>query len=252
MSVYSVNAKEPIHAWVPSHDTVGRDTVNLSDLVGSNAGLLQNMDPATDWVVDTDAGGSYALDCDGVNDYVTFSAIASPLPFSVSMWCKCRVSTGIHQVFGIGKTTDNSPLYVIQLRGDLAGDPVQCQMRGNNAGINTPASINGYAANTWHHIVAVFSGVSYRQIYLDSVAGTADTNTFATYTMNTMTLGQLLRVTSGYYSNCLFDDIRFFDQSLTASDVTKLYASGVGRGVNADAGGSTRQRQQQAIIQGVF
>ena len=48
MSLYAVNGKEPVAAWIPSLDTAGNGTTTLTDLVGSNNGTLTNMDAATD------------------------------------------------------------------------------------------------------------------------------------------------------------------------------------------------------------
>ena len=47
MTIYAVNGKEPVAAWIPSLDTAGNGTTTLTDLVGSNNGTLTNMDAAT-------------------------------------------------------------------------------------------------------------------------------------------------------------------------------------------------------------
>ena len=90
MSLYAVNGKEQIAAWIPSLDTAGNGTTTLTDLVGSNDGTLTNMD-AADWVADTDAGGVRALDFDGTNDRVIGALGAHQTAlnsnvFSVSIW----------------------------------------------------------------------------------------------------------------------------------------------------------------------
>lgn len=94
MSIYAVNGKEPIAAWIPSLDTAGNGTTTLTDLVGSNHGTLTNMDAATDWVADTGAGGVRALDFDGVNDHVVFSPPAFSSTASFSLWVKPATNFG--------------------------------------------------------------------------------------------------------------------------------------------------------------
>lgn len=79
-----------IHWWIPSLDTDGNGTTTLTDF-GSSAvdGTLTNMDATTDWVSDTNSGGTYALDFDGSNDYVAtgdLSVIDGCTTLSFLMW----------------------------------------------------------------------------------------------------------------------------------------------------------------------
>ena len=170
----------------------------------------------------TQSSRGYAMDFNGTSDYLTLAKPYFTMPFSVSMWVYCRNTTDVHQVFGIGLTTNASPLFVVQFRGDLPGDPIQAQMRGANAAVNTAASYTGYTVNQWHHVVAVFRSASYRQIYVDGKAGTSETTTFATFTMNTMTIGTLVRTTPGLYADALISDVRLYSRDV-GSEASYLY-----------------------------
>ena len=222
MSIYAVNGKEPIAAWIPSRDTTGNGTTTLTDLIGSNNGTLTNMDAATDWVADTGSGGVRALDFDGSNDEVLFSSAFATMPFSVSCWAKCRSSTAISTIFGIGSSSTIAPHFHIYFRGDLSGDPITCGMRGSDTAINTQATGPGYVVNQWYHILAVFRSNVYRQIFVDGVAGTADTTLHSVETLNRMSIGSLPRVTSGLFANALIDDVRIFNQELFVADAQYL------------------------------
>lgn len=208
--------------WCPSLDNEGNGTSTLNDRIFANDGTLTNMDAASDWVADTELGGIRALDFDGINDEVLFSSAISQMPFSVSLWAKCRQDTLLQSVFGMGNSGSTSQLFTIQFRGDIAGDPIYAQMRGSNPASNTFASFDGYSINTWHHIVAVFRSGSYRQIYVDGVAGTADTTTHTVETLNRMSIGSLPRTTSGLFFNGLVDDVRIFPDELSQATITEL------------------------------
>jgi len=236
VSIYAVNGKEPIAAWIPSLDSAGNGTTTLTDLVGSNNGTLTNMDAATDWVADTNAGGVRALDFDGTNDEVLFPSAFSTMPFSVSLWAKSRVNNVNQSIFGLGSSTTIQQFFVVSFRGDLSGDPITAHMRGSSGLSTSFATGSGFVVNQWHHVVATFSSTTYRQVFVDSIAGTANTDLHTVEPINRMSLGSLPRTTSIVFANALIDDVRLFDQELDASDIQYLYAGGLGRGIGPRTG----------------
>lgn len=210
--------------WCPSLDAAGNGTTTLTELTtfGGN-GTLTGMDAATDWVSDTAKGGTRALDFDGSNDEVLLSPPFFTMPFSVSFWAYCRQNTLNQSAFGIGNSGNNVPLFSVQFRGELSGDPVIAQMRGSNDLITSFAtSASGYTINTWHHVLAVFRSTTYRQIYLDGAAGTADTTAHTAETLNRMAIGSLPRISSILFFNGLIDDVRMFPGEPSQATITKL------------------------------
>jgi hypothetical protein len=223
VSKYAVNGKEPIAAWIPSRDTTGNGTTTLTDLVGSNNGTLTNMDAATDWAADTGAGGVRALDFDGNNDEVLFSSVFSTMPFSISLWAYPRSIIANQHVFSIGSSISNNQLFTIAFRGDLSGDPIAAQMRGSDGNITSWAQSPGaYSVNTWTHVLAVFSATNSRQIFINGVAGTADTTSHNVQAFNRMAIGSLARISSALFFNGLVDDVRIFNQGLVLADAQYL------------------------------
>jgi len=82
-----------VGAWCPS---LGPTGLRLHDHSRrNNWGTLTNMDPATDWVV---SGGQYALDFDGVNDYVGHGnvlndvVVGTSAQFTISQWINVRAN----------------------------------------------------------------------------------------------------------------------------------------------------------------
>lgn len=212
------------HWWCPSVDTDGNGTTTLSDLIfGNNDGTLTNMDAATDWVPDTAFHGVRALELDGINDEVVLPAVFAVMPFSVSFWAKPASNNSSLVAFGIGNSSSNTPLFSVAFRGDLNSDPIVAQMRGSDLDSNTWAvSPSGFELNQWHHVVAVYRSASYRQIYVNGVAGTADTTAHTVETLNRMSIGSLPRTTSGSFFRGLIDDVRIFGGEISQDTIDKL------------------------------
>lgn len=196
-----------------------------------NHGTLTNFDATigNDWIMSRVRGRSgRVLDFDGTNDLVALQQTYFTLPFSVSIWFQSRSATTVQTLFGLGSSTSANPFFQVALRGDLAGDPVIAQMRGTDPLVNTFARIDGYSINTWHHVVAVFSRTSLRQIYLDGVEGTADTTNYAVQTLDLATIGALRRTTTSQYLNGQIAESVQWPRSLTISEIRALYRLGPG------------------------
>ncbi len=230
----SVNGKAPIGAWVPSRDTVGNGTSTLRDLVGSANGTLTNMaTPASNWVDDTVAGGTRALEFDGSNDYVITSAL--PIAGSISTltvvgWMKPTNITQTKMVWCIGNEATGQRRGMLQRAGQLELNGYLRDYRSNSSPLTAAAwqqvgfTING--TSTASAITLYFNGAA--------IAGAAVDGTFGNLQTFTDTSLKLAANNSGT-ENWLgrLDDVRVFDQVLSAADFATLYASGAGRGISA-------------------
>jgi len=233
---FNVNGKVPVSVWCPSRDTTGNGTTTLTDLVGSNNGVLTNMDAATDWVADTGSGGVRALDFDGANDLIVLSAmLINKTSFSLSMWFKTsdtRYGLFSHGVVS-GFTTD------ILLAFDSS---IGLFFQVNNS-VDGQGSVAYSNTGNWAHVVAVFNGAGTgnagrMQLYLN---GTLQTLSFS-YTVPSSTanvsLGSAISglayyrmvADSAWNLSGRLDDVRLFDAVLDLSDAAYLYNSGDGRG----------------------
>lgn len=231
----SVNGKTPISAWVPSRDTAGNGTTTLTDLsTGGNNGTLTNMaTPASNWVADTGAGGVRALEFDGTNDYVALgssAALSIVGQLSISCWYKSAGSYTQDQVL-IGNCDSSGGFsnYILSV-GYSFDRPEFWQ----NAAGPFATSSTGISDTNWHHIVAVRSGSSGAwniKIYLDgTLVANANTSTNPTGGTRPTTLGRF-GTFNGYHLRGRGDDWRIWNQPLDATDVSALYASGAGRGI---------------------
>jgi hypothetical protein len=226
----AVNGKMPVGAWVPSRDTVGNGTTTLRDLVGSANGTLTNMDAATDWVADTDAGGVKALDFDGSNDYVITSALpiaGSITTLTVVGWMKPTNITQIKMAWCIGNEATGQRRGMLQRAGQLELNGFLRDYRSNSSVL---------VAGAWQQVGFTINGASTATaitLYRNgaAIAGAAVAGTFGNLQAFTDTSLKLAANNSGT-ENWLgrLDDVRVFDQVLTDADFATLYASGLGRG----------------------
>jgi hypothetical protein len=247
MSVYAVNSKEPIAAWIPSLDTAGNGTTTLTDLVGTTGnGTLTNFaltGSTSNWVADTDAGGVRAIACDGSNDYVAIPTVFQASVKSFSFWVKGAAQFDA-RVFAGGNSGTGTTVYGLGSgNGDMS--KLRAFVRSDAGGgmINAESTITVFD-NTWHHVVWIDNAGTVA-LYVDGVLdGTSFSYTPATLTANVGAIAALLRTSLGFHFVGRFDDIRaFHTTALDAADVSYLYNSGAGRGRVASPVSSRRRRQ---------
>jgi len=247
MSIYAVNGKEPVAAWIPSRDTAGNGTTALTDLVGSNNGTLTNMDAATDWVADTDAGGVRALDLDGSNDHIVvpnsaalqFGSASGDSAFSISFWAKWATINGADF---IGKNDASATVREWRIILNGAANVFVFALYSTNAVNRIEASCATIATGQWVHVCCAYSGTrneSGLNIYFDGVLQTVTRATVGDYASsgivnaaNPIWIGRVINI----YTALRTDDIRVFRSELALADVSYLYAGGFGRGITAGGG----------------
>ena len=223
MSIYAVNGKEPVAAWIPSLDTAGNGTTTLTDLTGNGYdGTLTNMDAATDWVADTDAGGVRALDFDGVNDRIVIPEITLAGDFTLAWW-QYKRNTSLGLVF-----SDVSANFISSFQSNSA---TLMQARLDSTGVF--ATVPTQLVNVWQHFAFVRAGVT-GTFFVNSVAA----NSIAVSSGSTTWTTIAARAGGTFPMNTLLDHLLAFDEALGSTDITDLYASGFGRGITFGATGN--------------
>ena len=238
MSIYAVNGKEPVAAWIPSLDTAGNGTTTLTDLVGSADGTLTNMDAATDWVADTDAGGVRALDFDGSNDYVNFGQVLTDLhaaDFTFSAWCNSAGSSTNKTIFS---TSNAGSGWFIRRNDSSAADSLGLTVYHSATTAQYTSGNAAFTLGVWHHIAVVWGATSKTaklyidgaetESYAESIAGVGSPVTDAGKDKELARLN-----TTGQRYDGFIDDVRIFAETLDSADVAYLYNSGTGRGITA-------------------
>jgi hypothetical protein len=229
----SINGKTPIVAWVPSQDDSGNGTATLSALVGSVTGALTSMDPATDWVADTGAGGARRIDMDGSNDYILSSAQVNVQQRTMNIWVYLTSLPGssLHvcgRVNGLNSLIVEGNI-VVMSSGKVYGYCFDSAQRDTSTSDPTTVSIN-----TWTMLSLTLDGTNAKAwingVEVGSVACTTPDFSSVYTAPNLMVGGRSAVSMAGAFGAFRWDDFCLWDQALTGSDLVDLYASGAGRG----------------------
>lgn len=233
MGLYDVNSKTPIVAWIPSRDDAANGSTPLTALVGSVTGALTSMDPATDWVADTGAGGVRRLDMDGTNDHIVSSAEVNVQQAAMSIWVYL---TGLPAsamqvcgfVNGLGSLIVEKTI-VVTTAGKVYGYCFDSAIRTTSVTDPTTISIN-----TWTLLGLTLDGTNAKAwingVEVGSVACTTP-DFSAVYTVpNLFISGQSSVAQAGAFGAFRWDDFRLWSEALDSSDFAYLYNSGSGRG----------------------
>lgn len=218
---FDVNGKKPVAVWCESRDPEPTSSTIVTDLIGTNNGTMTLMDPVTDRVADTGAGGIRALDFDGVNDEVVCgSSGLVGQSFSISGWVYQRSLTANPAIVRLVPATGNE--FIFQPTNRAFSD---------NANAANLLFRSNPVLNSWNHFVMTFSANSY-QFFQNGVLELSGTFTVPlTVGTNSVRIGRRTSTVDGR-----IDDVRIFNQVLTLADVSYLYAGGFGRGIRASVG----------------
>ena len=237
MSIYAVNGKEPIAAWIESLDPEPASSTVATDLVGSNNGTLNNFSLPSDRVSNTDAGGVRALSFSSTNRNVSFTLDGVSLvgDFSFSIWVKpsatltanktiCQKSSGGLSLFFFNNTVFSA--------------------RSQTGGVITWAI--AAVEDQWTHFVFVRSGANAR-VWKNGVESTNGAKAFG----GTFVFDRLGSIVSPSFTLIgLKDDLRIFDSAIDFTDIAYLYAGGFGRGVTEGGGSIIPILRQHYAAQG--
>ena len=165
-------------------------------------------------------GGSYALDFDGSDDYVSITddaSLTSTSVITISAWFKKVSGSGWMSLVGKG-TSDANEEYVLLLKDNQVYFDV-----GNGGGPYLQQSTT-IAPETWHHIAAVHtrsSGTSTLKVYLNGqdVGGTT-VNASNTPNDNSipLTIGSRFSTSNALFEGRI-DDVRIWNDARTVAEI---------------------------------
>ncbi|PIV42050.1 MAG: hypothetical protein COS26_02690 [Candidatus Nealsonbacteria bacterium CG02_land_8_20_14_3_00_40_11] len=172
-----------------------------------------------------------ALSFDGVDDYVNAGSGASLKmgtgAITVEQWINPPTWTGYKSLF-YGSAGGGNQGYGTGL--DTGGTGFFYEVYGATGGRQRFTMDIGIQKNQWNHIVAVFDGVNNKMIaYLNGVQ--KDTRNISdpgdVPTNNGFIIGS--HGGSNWFFNGLIDDFRIYNQALSAFEIQKHYAEGLGK-----------------------
>ena len=191
-------------------------------IVGPNG--VANGSPTA--ITDMNGNPNGAVKFDGSSDYYNLGTIASTLSAgSMSFWARTDVHGNDKGAIAMGVSGGGSAEYfVIQDRSDGSWrSDVDNGASRLDAFDNDPPVTTG----TWHHVAATFAAGGSLKVYIN---GTQQTDVQALSAAHDLAnLGNWLvgaeRVGSRFYNGAL-DDVRLYDNELSALEVSALNAAG--------------------------
>jgi hypothetical protein len=220
VSIYAVNGKEPVAAWIESLDPEAITSSKATDLVGTNHGTLSNMDltadPDTARRPNTHAGGTRALLFDGINDTVLMGAgNVIGTTFSVSFWFNL---TDFSNAFPVFFTLKSSTGFGFEVFASNSSG-----YEGISFGSTSTFPARRFTTvftGAWHHVVITYNESVYTAFFNGTSQAITTTGTLAGFPNATRFsgngAGQITIV------NGLMDDVRVFDMVLDQEDAAYL------------------------------
>ena len=206
-------------------------TWTIKDHAGSNTGTSSGMTQAN--LVQSDLSftsgySPYALDFDGVNDYITISG-ASNLNISgdltMSMWFKANSFTNYEYIFRLGSgTTINGDRMI-----GFKNSKISTNTYADTSGAYDVLGNTTLSTGVWYHVAIVYSSNTVI-IYLN---GNADSSSIPT-TMGTISYVNTT-IAQSYNSNYFDGSISncsIWNASLTSAQISEIYNEGVPSNLN--------------------
>lgn len=212
-----------ISHWSFDGDLLDPESANDGTFIG---------EAAPPFVQGYDCADPGALEFDGTDDYVLV-AQTSNLPlynksaFTIAMWLNGLPQVD-RRVWSEGSSTSNNPLFNLGTESTGATGALDFFLRNDTGGmiathvLSTTMVFDG----TWHHIAWVDDDGAVT-LYVDGVPDATDFSyTRPTLTLNTTTIGGILRGDPGYWFDGMIDDVQIFNYPLAEEEVLGLVGDG--------------------------
>lgn len=153
-----------------------------------------------------------AYEFDGSNDYINLGSMGGFK--SVSMWVRQDARNGFDFYFGHMD---------FRLYASL-GENGRLTLGEENAHVTTPVHMDDEVGQ-WHHIVGISDGID-SKVYLDGADVTTSTLNLKSAENSEVNLGRWPGPypSTSHYLNGAIDDVRVYENALTAMEVQTLYA----------------------------
>ena len=212
-----------VGSWNPG---LGPTGLTLRDWSAyKNHGTLTNMDAGTDWVA---SQGRYALDFDGVNDFVDCSGVSSPSVFSMVGWFSPTDTTGAEML--AVQRSHQSTASLMRTQWFFNGVNIHCRVfSGLNENGWRGVIASNVVATAWKHYGFVYNGGTNIKCFVNGIEQSVTTESggaaFAAINTGSVPLVIGAQNTSGvpanhYSGRC--DDIAIYNRALSPNEIRLL------------------------------
>lgn len=181
----------------------------------------------TDSAIGGAFGNRYAIEFDGFDDFLQSSSTSQSYTLgTLSLWFKpdSTISSSSSAQALVGFNSDYNSIILGGVTGTLTNEIITVMTPSINHAYTGAATIN----TDWHHLVVVWDSVATEyKIYLDNtqVKNAQSSGTASQATIDDVMIGY--RDQFGGYFDGKIDEVSIFSTSLTTTQITTMYNSGV-------------------------
>ncbi|MEZ4874702.1 MAG: HYR domain-containing protein [Flavobacteriaceae bacterium] len=211
-------------------DINGNATILPSDVDGGStdnctipANLVLSVSPDTFTCADaTTPGSDFALDFDGVNDFVSVpnasASLAGTNSFTLEGWVFPRNTApnfpNFDGFFGF-RNESNADIYLLH----LTTNSVEARFR-NSSGVNFDVVGAGLVVNQWQHLSFTYDGANLRLYINGNLVGTTPASgNFTSSTTEPFYIGQTLFFGTPFRLNGQVDEVRFWNVARSQAEI---------------------------------
>lgn len=164
----------------------------------------------------------------GTSDYLIYSGAAvTTTPLTMACWAKWNTLGTSTMLMTIGdNASTNTLLNRFRINKNATNSLVSAAANTTTSGTSVGGTIA--ATGTWYHCAGVFTSATSRNVYLDAVAGTANTTNVTPTSLDDTTIGAstFTGPSVGAYMDGQIAEAGIWNVALTAAEITSL-AKGV-------------------------
>lgn len=216
------------------HLNEGSGNITYDETANDNDGIIYG----ASWI-----GGkfNYALDFDGVNDYVEINSTFNSDNLSILAWIKAPEDTGNRDIISLGAWSsvneERDLSAVMRIEDQNSGLEVVITNTGDHTVTKGYRGLNALDDNIWHQV-----GFSFKdeilKLYVDGQNISVEKQSDDSFTSihdssNPTTFGMLKSITgSNIYFHGTIDEVAIYNKGLSASEIQNHYEKGVGTVTN--------------------
>lgn len=151
--------------------------------------------------------------------------------FTISMWVNGASNQPDLRIFSEGSTANSQPLFNIGTHNTGADGRLDSFIRNDTGGTSDHIYSEGTAFDsTWRHVVYVqreVGGSMVARFFIDGVEDSVPLSPVRPLTLNTTTIGGILRGTPSHWFTGLIDDVAVWRRALSPEEISMLFDEGM-------------------------
>lgn len=200
----------------------GRGNAYAYDRSGfGNTGILTNGPISTS----SNTGLGQAMSFDGSASFVNLGNISTANfasnDFSVSIWFKTSISSGVKYLIGKRNACFHESFWNISVDAN-SGGVLTAEIDNNNVNYNVVNSIGAVNNGQWHHAVITRSG-TVMTVHVDGIFSNSGSTAGITNVSNASNLNFGTGPCSGGFFFGSIDEVRIYNRALNSDEVSRLY-----------------------------